>query len=484
MDRSSRKHRRRRWLLAVAASAAAWCAVPAAHALTGEQAVAALNAQRAASGIPAGIVHVPEWSGWCALHNAYERANGGALTHNEDPSAPGYTPEGARAGGASVLAQGDDWDKGNPWETAPIHLHQLLAPRLDAMGVDDAGGYVCATTLLSRNGPAPAVDTVYVYPGEGVRHRFAEIASENPYTPGERIGIAAGTKTGPYLYASVDGPGLSLFADARLTAATLTGTEGPVEVRTVDNYTDGLSGYLPTGGEVIPLRPLRGRSTYTAYVRFEVSDGGSGARVVERTWSFATLGLDPQTDISVAGTTVTLTSLSDAPATLHATRQATGETRDVQLRRGERTPLALPAGAWRLCLSQPAAGDYEGHEGCRDGLVAVPAQSSIELRGASRTRTTLRIAVRTSPSLAGRRLDVTVVPVRKRCRRSFGRRICALSSNWARKQQRSLLATPTARLTVARPARGAAVDVRVRSAGFVAGDVSVPASKTTRRYRR
>ena len=135
--------------VAFAGLLAALAAAPAAHALSGEQAVAALNAQRAASGIPAAIAHVAQWSGWCAQHNAYMRANGGELTHEETPGAPGYTPEGAQAAASSVLARGS-WNAGNPWETAPIHLHQLLAPRLDAMGVEDAAGYVCATTRRVR----------------------------------------------------------------------------------------------------------------------------------------------------------------------------------------------------------------------------------------------------------------------------------------------------------------------------------------------
>ena len=45
--------------------------------------------------------------------------------------------------------------------------------------------------------------------------------------------------------------------DGRLTHATLAGPHGPVAVRTVDDETPGLTGYLPPGGIVIPVRPLR-----------------------------------------------------------------------------------------------------------------------------------------------------------------------------------------------------------------------------------
>ena len=192
-----------------------------------EQAVAALNAQREAHGIPAGITHNPEWSSWCALHNNYQRQNGGELTHSEDPAKPGYTDEGNAAAGASVLSMGTSWESGNPWETAPIHLHQLLAPRLDRMGVDDSNGFTCATTLFSRDrAPAPT-DTVFVYPGPGTRHRATETAFEGPYTPGERVGIPQGTATGPYIYVSLDGPDLNTFAKAHLESASVTGPGRP-----------------------------------------------------------------------------------------------------------------------------------------------------------------------------------------------------------------------------------------------------------------
>ena len=467
------------------ALAAALCLAPGAHALSGEQAVAALNAQRAASGIPAAIAHVPAWSNWCALHNAYQRANGGGLMHAESPGAPGYTPEGAQAAANSVLARGS-WDAGNPWETAPIHLHQLLAPRLDAMGVDDSGGYVCATTLLSRNRPAPAADAIYVYPGQGVRHRASEIAAEGPYTPGQRVGIAAGTRTGPYLYASVDGPGLTAFTQARMTAGTLTGPDGPVAVARVDNYTSGLVGYLPPGGELIALQPLRARRSYTAHVRFEV---GAPVRAIERTWSFLTLGLDPATSFAVEqgsdGIGVRLTSASPGPVTLRATRPATGEIRNTLLRRGERTPLILRAGRWALCASQPADGDYEGHLSCREGLVAVPARPRIGLRLSARTRSTLRLRVDIGPPLAGRRLQVTLRTLRTRCRAVRGRRTCGLSSTGSTSRQRSLLASAVMRrLTVARPSPRTGLEVRVRSVAFESGDVTVPAASVVRRYRR
>ena len=255
--------------------------VASARAEGGAAAVAKLNAQRAAHGIPAGIAHAPEWSGWCDLHNGYMAQNG--IGHEEDESKPGYTEDGDKAGRKSVLAGGIGWGAANPWETAPIHLHQLLAPRLDAMGVADSHGYVCATTLLSRNRPAPAATTVYTYPGNGTVHRASEVAAEGPYTPGELVGIPAGTRTGPYLYVSVDGPNFDPFTSASIASASLTGPSGPVALKTVDNLTPGLEGYLPPGGELIPVSPLATNASYRASVDLVV-----GELPVHHEWTFAT----------------------------------------------------------------------------------------------------------------------------------------------------------------------------------------------------
>jgi hypothetical protein len=252
--------------------------------------VAKLNAQRAANGIPAGIAHVPEWSQWCDQHISYMEANGGGLSHDEQPGHPGYTVGGQMAGANSVLAYRASWDTANPWETAPIHLHQLLAPRLDAMGVAERDSYVCATTLLSRNRPAPASNVIYTYPGEGARHRFEETAAESPYTPGERVGIAKGTRTGPYLYLMADGPALDPFSHARITSASLTGPGGAVVLKVVDNFTSGLADYIPVGGQLIPERPLEPSTSYTARVSMQVfPSAGTAPVAISRQWSFSTV---------------------------------------------------------------------------------------------------------------------------------------------------------------------------------------------------
>jgi hypothetical protein len=265
-------------------------AASSASAASPAQAVANLNAQRQANGIPAGIREDPALSLGCAHHNAYERANNGDLIHDEDPGRPGYTLDGDAAAARSVLSKGTNWDRANPWETAPIHLSQLLAPRLDVTGVDDSQSFTCAQTLASRNRPAPAAPVTYTYPGKGTKSIYvSETAFEAPLTPGETVGIPQGRKTGPYLMVFFDGP-WSPFADADIAAASLTGPKGPLQIQFVDNLTPQLQFYLPTGGMIIPLAPLQQDTSYTASVSGTVTDTNGAAPVpVAYKWTFRTV---------------------------------------------------------------------------------------------------------------------------------------------------------------------------------------------------
>jgi hypothetical protein len=306
-------------------------AAPAAADVSGPDIVSYVNAQRAAHGIPADIVEDPGLSDGCAKHNHYGALNG-VLTHDEDPGNPGYTPEGDQAAGESVLYVGATWTATqNPFETAPIHLHQLLAPRIDRMGASENESYGCATTLASRNRPAPPADVTYTYPGDGaIDWPAAQTASEGPYTPGEQVGIPAGTKTGPYLYVMFDGADLAPWDTATATSATLTGPDGPVDVVSVDNHTQGLEGYLPNGMQVIPRDPLKAHTLYTASVTADVTTGGGGpVRSFAKTWSFTTGGPGKPYNLSLprrvaAGRAIKMTLRAPARFTLRFTVSTPG----------------------------------------------------------------------------------------------------------------------------------------------------------------
>jgi hypothetical protein len=282
--------------LAIAALAPAIAVAPApAAAATAIQAIANLNAQRAANGIPAGITENPSSSAGCAAHDNYERMNGGALTHSETPGNPGYTTAGDQAAGDSVLAEGTDWDTANPWQTAPIHLAQLLDPYLDEMGVDDSDGFVCATTLAPDAGfrAGPASIAGYSYPGDGqVNWPAAETAAEGPFTPGDLVGLPQPAMTGPYLFVLFAGPWPAFTAPVTLSSATLTGPGGPVAVKTVDGTTPTPAGiplgdYIGSEAMLIPPAPLTAGATYTAQANGTVTYDGTTQPVSER-FSFTT----------------------------------------------------------------------------------------------------------------------------------------------------------------------------------------------------
>lgn len=311
---------------ALALVAALLLVVPAAASAdtSAAEAIRLFNAQRAANGLPGGITENASWSSACAQHNEYERQNGG-LTHEEESGMPGFTEEGTFAGENSVLAQGPTWSQGNPWETAPIHLIQLLTPRLKSMGVADGGGFVCATTwpgFDQDNGPAAPV--VSTYPGDGqTGWRTSEVASEGPFTPGDKLGLPQPTRTGPYLYVLLDGPGnlFNLRSKAKLTSATLTGPQGAVTLKTLDSTNSEVGPYMTPGAFLIPVDPLLGGTKYTASVTFDV-----GGTPVSKTWSFTTTALSTSASwpSRTSQSTLTGSASCSGPCTLTVTLTAKG----------------------------------------------------------------------------------------------------------------------------------------------------------------
>lgn len=364
--------------LPAAALALLAVAAPARADVSGPDIVGFLNAQRAAQGIPAGIVEDPALSSACFKHDQYGAATG-TLTHDEDDANPNRTPEGDAAAHQSVIYAGaGPWTATrNPFETAPIHLHQLLAPRLDRMGAAETQGYGCATTLASRNRPAPAADVTYTYPGNGATGwATAQTAAEGPYTPGERVGIPAGTRTGPYLYVMFDGPDVRTFDTAHATGATLTGPSGPVDVAVVDNATDGLSGYLPTGMELIPRAPLAEGATYTASVTADVTTQ-SGTRPFASSWTFTTTGIRDNAlriaGVSASGRAVAVTVASSAPGAV-VDAAGPGAATSAPVGTDGVARLALPAdGTWQVCArSGGGATGYTMASDCTSVTVAAP----------------------------------------------------------------------------------------------------------------
>jgi hypothetical protein len=228
-----------------------------------------LNAERSRLGLPARVQEVPEWSERCTAHNRWMAVN--SIAHDEPDGSQDYSEAGDWAGMNSVLAQGTSWRDGNPWDDAPLHLTQLLDPDLRRVGASDEYDASCVTTWPGMQ--EGSVRRVWTVPRDGGRIASSERAFEYPFTPGERVGLAADALTGPYLYVWSDGL-------RELTGGRLTSGGRSVRVEVIDDLdVDGFAGM--GNGWLLPVRPLKPRTRYTASVEF---DGD-----YTYTWSFTTL---------------------------------------------------------------------------------------------------------------------------------------------------------------------------------------------------
>jgi hypothetical protein len=259
-----------------------------AAAISGPEIVQRLSQQREANGIPGGLVERPDWSADCAKHNYYG-AQTGELRHSEDPGSPYYSAEGNWAAENSVLASGSSWSQGNPWEEAPIHLIQLLAPQLSEMGAAENDNHNCATTWPGYHRPEPTSLTAYSYPGNGVSGVVpTERAFESPSVPGDQVGLPEGTATGRYLLAYLAGIDPSDAPDVTATAM-LSGGNGAVDLRVVDSTNEEIGGYMPQPSAfLIPAQPLKPQTAYQADVRWSME----GAELFDQRFNFTT-GYNP-----------------------------------------------------------------------------------------------------------------------------------------------------------------------------------------------
>jgi hypothetical protein len=241
----------------------------------------------------------------------------------------------------------------------------LLAPRLTQLGVSASHHYLCATTRPGYLRPAPTRPSLYSYPGDGAASvAFRQWSYGLPVTPGDFVGLPAGFTTGPHLYVMADVAGEALISDA-----SLAGPSGPVDIRTVDNTVDGVGGYLPTGGIIIPVSPLEPGTVYQASATLAI-----GGLTLTRRWSFTTSLADPRTMLFVssalsydASTKPPRTSQgsigvrSSSPAPVRVTISG-GPSRD--LLGGETwTPPQTP-GDFSVCAHQEATSYYRGYDRC------------------------------------------------------------------------------------------------------------------------
>jgi hypothetical protein len=439
--------------------------------------IAELNAQRAANGIPAGITEDPNLSAGCAAHDHYMAINH-TLTHYEIAGNPGYTTEGDYAGRNAVLAQGADWATGNPYEHAPLHLDQLLAPRLTVLGSADAEGFTCTTTFPGWTRPDPGALTVYSYPGPGAAIYPSEVARELPWTPGQLVGIPAGARTGPYIVVLVDAPGQSPKVNpATLTNATLAGPSGPVAVRTVDGTTaipggSSLGQYISPGGFIIPVTPLVPGARYQAHVLV----GFAGVQT-PHDWSFTARLNDPQSILRARGSKLSFNSLSPRPIRVRFVRAGGGHAPTLVIRPAHSARLHLAPGSWQACGYQAPAAGFDAYSACL--ALTVTGRPIVRLSAPRIGAGQLSFRLRFSPVLRGRYATLTLTPLVRRC---IGRHCRTVAASPHPSVRTVVLRSDV--LRVPAPAAGHGVQLTLSTAAFQLRDAPWTSARAAFRYFR
>jgi hypothetical protein len=467
---------RRLTVIAVCCAATLAAPVARAGAASAAKALAELNAERAANGIPAGVSLMPRWSADCAAHDGYMSIHR-ALSSTEVVGSAGYSAGGAFAARSSALIHGSNWNHGNPYESAPIHLDQLLAPRLAQLGSADRAGYSCTTTFPGWTRADPAVPTTYSYPGDGGRIYANETAGERPFTPGELIGFPPRTLTGPYLVVLADAPGATPFNDsARLSDATLTGPSGAVAVRSADGATTvpdtsaTLSAYTAPGGFIIPTTPLLPGATYRAHVLVTFAGVQSA-----RDWSFVAQAVSPASSLLAVGQALSFRSRSPAPIRVSFSRSTGAAAPALTIAPGRSAHARLQPGTWQACAVQAAAQGFAGYERCLTIAVAGSAKLSLG-RGAPNGRR-LRFPLHFSSVLRGRTATLSVRMlllscVATKCRLKLG----------TTSIRKIVLGGPE--LGIGLPAIGEGVRVTFSTPAFQLGEIPFSAASAVRTFLR
>jgi hypothetical protein len=282
-----------------------------AAAFTPDDGVTDLNALRTSVGETPVTLYAP-WNTGCDHANNYTQQTG-ELTHNEDPSKPGYTADGSDAAGNSVLAGGERLPSA-AWLGAPLHRTGILQPRLAVTGYAASHGSTCMrignTNSMSQNGEPLAENealttpglTTYPYPPDGatgVRLSGDQRGQEGP-DPFTLLPDAI-TRTGMPLTVEFNGPWTEAsFGITRdITAATLAPTGGvapPVQLAACGS---GCDYDLYLGGAILlePYEQYLPGTKYAAHVTGSVSDFAGDMFPLDLTWTFTTAGTPPRVSI-------------------------------------------------------------------------------------------------------------------------------------------------------------------------------------------
>ena len=331
------------------------------------------NTDRAANGLPIVTTINGQMELGCANHDHYMALNG-VLEHGEDPSKPGYTPEGNYlngADGAEVLANWKGWSASfEPWFAAPIHLYLMFDPTVAQVAYADAEGYQC----MRMRGPdvpdaQPAPIAFYAWTSDKGPSQvpYSEHAGEIPYVPQQLAGIPAAQTTGPnILLFSAGDAGTPL-------SATLSGPGGPVAVALVNanskNSVGDGSSWFTGGGVLIPVRPLKPSSTYTATVQWD--DNGPQTQ----TFSFTTTKAIRANAVAIriradGHGRRRIFVKSSAPNPALVVTGPGGRKLQPHVSRGRTAWMRLAHGQWNVCASSGGLGTDFSYAGSCVGVLS------------------------------------------------------------------------------------------------------------------
>jgi hypothetical protein len=333
--------------------------------IQGSQAIAFLNQQRQANGIPP-ITQTDQnfAAAWCPDED--NGPSGGEITRD--------------------LSSSTNWSATtSPWDDAPLHQLSIYGPVWTTAG-DVNDGVACMG--LGNPAPQPANPTFYAWTSDQGPTKVPPtetVTGEGPFAPQQLVGIPQGQPTGPdiLLYA-VGLPGEDFAGpNPKATSWSLTAANGtPVpNVNVVDDSvatSEGYPGYIHDGGVMIPP-PLAGAQTYNGTVAWQGPDGG----MYTQQFSFTTTTLANSINIStqIRGLTVDLTVSSAAPGPVLGLTGSKNMT--VPLTAGGTATVVLTPGSWTACASSGGGGSgYTFATACKTfTVVAQPLQvTSSQLR--------------------------------------------------------------------------------------------------------
>lgn len=257
------------------------------------QAIAYLSAARAANGIPGDLVDNPTLDQGCAEYTNLYKPLKGQYPHEEVAGQPGYTALGNEAAASSDLGSkvGGWTEKVDPWWEAPLHLASLFNPAGTTTWYGETkerwglGGVCMGVGRDARPFAGPAF---YSLPGDRATDvdPWETVGGEQPFSPGETVGLPQGTKTGRYIFLWAEG------TDALLESASLAGPRGTaVPIKLVKPDTPAPSppswpqvttvrGYSGVTNYVIPVHALTPSASYVLTANWRDSAGAKHAQTV------------------------------------------------------------------------------------------------------------------------------------------------------------------------------------------------------------